>query len=114
LTKCHSITNEVKIDLDVLGALVLNRVCGHVDDAKFVTKHDGGPRERSMKFLQELAEPSGLSDGVGDGVVLGLGAGARHGVLAFGRPRHQVIAEEDALAGDGATSVGATRQSASV
>jgi hypothetical protein len=64
-----------------------------------------------MKFLQELAEPSGLSDGVGDD---GLCAGARHGVLAFGRPRHQVIAEEDALAGDGATSVRTTRQSASV
>jgi hypothetical protein len=80
LTKSNSITNKVKVDLDVLGALVLNRVCRHVDGANIVTKHHGGSQERSMEFLQELAEPRGL----GDGAVLGLGTGARHGVLALG------------------------------
>jgi hypothetical protein len=27
--KCDTFSNKVKVDLDVLGALVLNRVCGH-------------------------------------------------------------------------------------
>jgi hypothetical protein len=84
LTKSNSITDKVKVDLNVLGVLVLNRVCRHVDGANIVTKPHGGSMEWSMEFLQELVDPRGLDDGVGDGAVLSLGTGARHGVLAFG------------------------------
>jgi hypothetical protein len=77
---------------------MLNRICRHVDGANIVTKYDGGPRERSMKFRQELAEPSRLGDGVGDGTILRFSAGAGDGMLALGGPRHQVVAEEDAIA----------------
>ena len=37
ITKSHLFTNEVQIDLYVLGALMLNRVGRHVDDSDVVT-----------------------------------------------------------------------------
>ena len=91
----------------MLGALMLNRVCRHVDSANIVTKHDGGPRERSMKLLQELSEPSRLGNGVGDGTVLRFSAGAGDGMLALGGPRHQVVAKEDTVARGRTPCVGA-------
>ena len=37
-----TLPNEVKIDLNVLGALILNRVGGHVDGTDVVTIHQCG------------------------------------------------------------------------
>jgi hypothetical protein len=50
--KRHMISNEVKIDLDVFGALVLNRIRGHVYGADVVTKDNRGTRKRSVKLLE--------------------------------------------------------------
>jgi hypothetical protein len=90
--------NEANVDLDVLGALMLSRVCRHVDDANTVTKY-GVARGRGDRVPQrELTDPYRLDNSVGDGVVLTFSTRVRHGVLAFGEPRHQVIAEEDTVA----------------
>jgi hypothetical protein len=48
-----------------------------------------------MEFLEQ---PTALGHGMGDGLVLHLFAGAGDGGLAFGGPRHQIVAEVDALA----------------
>jgi hypothetical protein len=40
--------NEVKIDLDVFGALVLNGVGGQVNCTDVVTINQGSPRRRCM------------------------------------------------------------------
>jgi len=37
ITCCHTISNEVKINLDVLGALMLDGVGGHVDGVDIIT-----------------------------------------------------------------------------
>jgi hypothetical protein len=50
--KRHKISNEVKIDLDVFGALVLNRIRGHVYGAVVVTEDNRGARKRSVKLLE--------------------------------------------------------------
>jgi hypothetical protein len=42
-SKGDSVTNEVKIYLDMLGALVLNRVGGHVHSTYVVAIYNGGP-----------------------------------------------------------------------
>jgi hypothetical protein len=84
--KRDTVSNEVKVDLDVLGALVLNTVCGHVDGTDIVAKDNGRCGERSVKLLKELAKPTCFSDGVSDCSVLGLGARARDGVLSLGGP----------------------------
>jgi hypothetical protein len=60
--KRHMISNEVKIDLDVLGPLVLNQIHRHVDSADVVTDDKRGACKRSMKLLHKLAEPTGFSD----------------------------------------------------
>ena len=37
ITKSNTLPDEVKIDLDVLGALMLDGVGGHVDSADIIT-----------------------------------------------------------------------------
>jgi hypothetical protein len=55
--------------------------------------------------MQELAQPGGLSHTIGDGTVLGFGAGAGDGSLPLGRPGEQVVPEEHGIARRGAMSV---------
>ena len=82
----NTIANEVKVDLDVFGALMLNGVRRHVDGADIVAEHDRSRRSRSTKLLEELADPTSLGDCIGHSTVLSLGAGTRDRVLALGRP----------------------------
>ena len=42
ITNSNSLSDEVKIDLNVLGALMLNWVGGHVDGTDVVTIHQCG------------------------------------------------------------------------
>jgi hypothetical protein len=77
----NTIVNEEKIDLDVLGALVLDGVRRHVDGANIVAEHNRSWRRWSMKLVEELANPSSLSNGVGHSTVLSLSAGTRDRVL---------------------------------
>jgi hypothetical protein len=51
-----------------------------------------------VKFLRQLADPTTLGDSVSNSPTLNLNARPRHHGLALGRPRNQVIAEEDAEA----------------
>jgi hypothetical protein len=47
-SKGDPVTNEVKIYLDMLGSLVLNRIGGHVHSTDVVTIYNGGPAWRMM------------------------------------------------------------------
>jgi hypothetical protein len=47
----NTISNEVYINLDVFGVLMLHGVCGHVDNTHIVTEDNGGARKWSMKVL---------------------------------------------------------------
>lgn len=51
----NTISNEVKIDLDVFGALVLNWIRGHVDSADVVAEDNSSTGQRSVKLLEKLA-----------------------------------------------------------
>jgi hypothetical protein len=57
MAKSDVFTDEVEIDLDVLRALVLNWVAGHVDGVDVVTKDHCGTAEGGVKLKKELAEP---------------------------------------------------------
>jgi hypothetical protein len=61
---------------------------------------------RPPQFLEELSKPAALSDNVGDDSIFCFRAGSRHSVLPLRRPRHQIVADEDAELGGGATGVG--------
>lgn len=102
------LADKMEIELDVLRPLMLHGIGRKIYRTDVVAINQGGLRWRGMKFMEKLVEPSDLSNGVGDGAVLGLGTGARYCMLAFRRPGHQVVTEEDSIAGCGAASIRTT------
>ena len=95
LTHGNTIANEVEIDLDVFGTLMLDGVRGHVDGADIVAEDDRRRRRWSMKLLEKLPKPTRLSHGVCHDAVLGFSARARDRVLSLGGPRDEIISEVD-------------------
>ena len=55
MTSSNSFADEVEVDLDVLGALMLNGVGGHVHGADVVAVDQDGAAKQSMEFLEELS-----------------------------------------------------------
>jgi hypothetical protein len=84
----------MKINLHMLGALMLNGVGGEVHDADVVVVDKGAMRRRGLELVEQLSQPSGLSHVVGNGTILGLSAGAGHDGLPLGRPGNQVVPQE--------------------
>ena len=58
ITNSNMLPHEVKIDLNVLGALMLDRVEGHVDSADVVTIDQRGALRSSMELKEKLTQPS--------------------------------------------------------
>jgi hypothetical protein len=106
MAKSDVFTDEVEIDLDVLCALVLNWVAGHVDGADVVTKDHCGTAEGGVKLKKELAEPGGLGHGVGDNTILSFGTATGDSHLSFGRPGDEVVTKKDSIARGRLPSVG--------
>ena len=76
VTKCNPLLDEVKIDLNMLRPLVLNRIGGHVDGADVVTTLQSGSVEGSVQLLEELSQPGSFCHSIGNGAILSFGAGA--------------------------------------
>jgi hypothetical protein len=74
----------VKINLHMLGALVLNGVVGEVHSTYVVAVDERTPRRRRLELQQQLAQSGGLSNTVGDGAVLSLRTGAGDDSLPLG------------------------------
>jgi hypothetical protein len=51
----HTLTNEVKIDLNALRTLILDRVDREVDDADVVAVDEGAPGKGVVELLEKLA-----------------------------------------------------------
>jgi hypothetical protein len=105
LTDGNLLSDEMKINLHILRALMLNGVGGEVHGADIVAVDESVARWRSLELMQELAQPSGLNHTIGDGTVLGFGAGAGDDSLPLGRPGDQVVPKEHGIPRRGATSV---------
>jgi hypothetical protein len=97
----------VEINLDVLGALVLDGVGGHVDGADVVAVDQRRAARRSMKLEEQLSEPCGLGNAVGHNTILSFGAGAGHRVLPLRGPGHQIVSKEHGVTRGGTPGVGA-------
>jgi len=104
-THGDTFTDEVKVDFHVLGALMLNGVGGEVAGADIVAVDEACGVQGMVKFLEQLPQPSGFSDAVGNSPVLYLGAGPRDSGLPLGGPGDQAAPEEDGVAGGGAAGV---------
>lgn len=96
-TEGDSFSNEVQVNLDMLGALVLDGVGGEVDSTDVVTIDNCGAPKRAAKFLQKMAQPAGLSDSICNGAIFSLCTGPGHCGLALGRPGHEVVPEKHCI-----------------
>jgi hypothetical protein len=83
------LADEVQVD-HVLRALMLNVICGEVDDADVVAVDDGRALEGAVELLEKLAQLGHLGHAVGQIAVLGLNAGARDDRLTLGGPGDEV------------------------
>jgi hypothetical protein len=57
ITNGDSLSDEVKIDLNVLGVLMLHRVRGHVYGTDVVAVHQCGAPKRGMQLQEKLTQP---------------------------------------------------------
>jgi hypothetical protein len=105
LTDGNLLSDEMKINLHMLRALMLNGVGGEVHSANVVAVDESAARCWSLELMQELAQPGGLSHTIGDDTVLVFGTGAGDDSLPLGRLGEQVVPEEHGIAQRGATSV---------
>jgi hypothetical protein len=107
LTDGDSLSDKMKINLHMFGALMLNGIGGEIHGADVVVVYDSASRRWTLELMEQLAQPGGLSHAVGDsdGAVLGFRAGPRDDRLSLGRPGHQVVPEEHRVAGRRVTSV---------
>jgi hypothetical protein len=62
-----------------------------VHGANVVTVDESATRWQSLKLMQELAQPGGLSHTIGNGTVLSFSAGAGDDSLPLGRLGDQVV-----------------------
>jgi hypothetical protein len=51
----NTISNKMKIDLDVFRALMLNWIRGHVDITHVLAEDNNGTQKGTMELLEELA-----------------------------------------------------------
>jgi hypothetical protein len=98
LSHCNLFSNEVDVELNVLGSMMMHGVLRHVDGRHIVAVRNGGFGNVDTELAEEMPDPGSLGDDVRDSTILGLGAGAGHRQLALGRPRHERITDEDAEA----------------
>jgi hypothetical protein len=108
LTDGDLFSDEVKINLHMLGALVLNEVVGEVHGTYVVAVDERTPWWRCLEFQQQLAQLGGLDHTVGDSAVLGLRTGAEDDGLPLGGSGYQVVSQKHRVAWSRAVSVWTT------
>ena len=65
-----SLPDEVEIDLNMLGVLMLNWITGHINGADVVTVDQCSSTKRCVQLKKKLAQPSHLSDCISNGAIL--------------------------------------------
>jgi hypothetical protein len=86
LTDGNILWDKMKINLHMLGALMLDGVGEDVHNTDVVTVDKGAPRRRGLELVKQLSQPSGLSHAINNGMILGLNAEAGDDGLPLGRP----------------------------
>jgi hypothetical protein len=76
LTDGNLLSDKMKINLHMFGALMLNEVGGEVHGVDIVAVDKCAPRRRGLELVEQLTQPSGLSHAVGNDTILGLSARA--------------------------------------
>jgi hypothetical protein len=104
----NALTDKVKINLNMLGALVLNGVGGGVDGTDVVAVDQSGPRQGAVQLHKQLTKPTHLCHAVSHGAVLRLSAQTGDDVLTLQGPGDKVVTQEHRVAQSGSTNVETT------
>jgi hypothetical protein len=91
LTDGNLLSDKMRVNLHMLGVLMLNGIGGEVHDIDIIAVDKCAPRRRSLELVEQLTQPGGLSHTVGNGTILGLNARAGDDSLPLGRPGNQVV-----------------------
>jgi hypothetical protein len=108
-TEGDSLSDEVQINLNMLGSLMLNWVGGEVDNTDVITIDHSGAAKRMVKLLQKLSQPASLSNTICHSPTLRLSTGLGHCRLMFRRPGDEIVPEEHRIARRGLARVGTSR-----
>jgi hypothetical protein len=98
----------VKINLNMLGALVLNEVDEEIDGANIVAVDKTGPRQGAMQLHKQLSRPTRLCHAIGHGAILRLNARTGDDVLTLRGLGDEVVIQEHRIARSEPASVGTT------
>ena len=83
-TEGDSFSDEVQVNLDMLGSLMLDWVSGEVDSTDVVAIDQGGVTERTMKLLQKLSQLACFSYPICNSPIFSFCTGPRHYRLTLG------------------------------
>jgi len=108
-TEGDSFSNEVQVDLNMLGSLMLNRVGGEVNGADIITVDHCNTTEWAVKLYQKLAQPAGFGDSIRDCSIFLLCTGPRHYRLTLGRPEDEIVPEKHRITRGGFACVRTAR-----
>jgi hypothetical protein len=98
LTDGNLLSDKMKINLYMLGVLMMNGVGGEVHDADIIAVDKCALRRWGLELVEQLMQPGGLSHAIGNDTILGLNAGAGDDSLPLGRPENQVVPQEHRIA----------------
>jgi hypothetical protein len=98
----------VKINLSMLGVLVLNGIGEEVDGADVVTVDQSGPRDGVVQLNNQLMNPARPCHAVSHGAVLCINAQTRDDVLAHRGPGDMVVTQKHRIARSRPASIGTT------
>jgi hypothetical protein len=107
-TKGDSLSDEVQVDLNMLGSLMLNRISGEINGADIITVDHCSTTERTAKLCQELAQPASFGDSIHDSSIFCLCTRLGHCRLTLGRPRDEIVPEKHRITRGGFTCIRAT------
>ena len=81
------LASDVAVDLNVLGAFMVDIIMSNVDSITIVAIKRSGSGLWSINVSQELAKPDKLAGGVGKGTILNLSTGMGNHILLLATPR---------------------------
>jgi len=86
ITSSNVLSDEEKINLNVLGALMMNGVGGHVDNADVVAVDQRSMLRWSMELEKKLSQPGDFNNAISHNAILGFGTRSGNRVLPLRRP----------------------------
>ena len=84
MTEGDPLTNKMEINLNMLCPLMLYGVAGEVNNTNVITINQSGTARRVAKLHEQLAQPGGFGDTIGNSSVFGLCTRPGHCMLTFG------------------------------